>query len=305
MEQALIDRLCRLALSKEPLCVQRCAQGIGNYVYRLDFPDGCCALRCSREPDAYQETVLRLQQLAELDVPVPRILWNGRLEGWQCLLLTWLEGRDMGVVYPALTREQKQAIAQEVEAIQRRVAALPVDVPPDWCWRQEVDSLLDRADRRIRENGFFDPEKVNCLRQAAADLAHYFRQVLPVAYLDDISTKNLLIHRSRVSGVIDVDWIGVGDRLTYMALTRMALLDLQYDTDYTDFLLEAFSPNQTQRKAFAFYTLLYSVDFMGERGSIFLDKRVPVSTEIINKLNDIFDALWEDYLKNDTPVASV
>ena len=223
MEQALIDRLCRLALDKEPLCVQRCAQGIGNDVYRLDFPDGCCALRCSREPDAYQETVLRLQQLAELDVPVPRILWNGRLEGWQCLLLTWLEGRDMGVVYPALTREEKQAIAQEVEAIQRRVAALPVEVPPDWCWQQEVDSLLD----------------------------------------------------------------------------------LQYDTDYTDFLLEAFSPNQTQRKAFTFYTLLYCVDFLGERGSIFLDKRVPVSPEIINKLNHIFDGLWEDYRKSDTPVTSV
>lgn len=43
-----------------------------------------------------------------------------------------------------------------------------------------------------------------------AELAAYFARVEPVAYLDDISTKNLLIHEGRVSGVIDIDWMGVG-----------------------------------------------------------------------------------------------
>ncbi len=48
-------------------------------------------------------------------------------------------------------------------------------------------------------------------------------------------------------------------------------------------------------KAFTFYTLLFCVDFMGERGMWFMDKQVPVSEEIVEKMNGIYEKLWEEY----------
>ena len=280
----------------EPLLrAVRCAQGIGNYVFDLTGARGRYILRCSREPAAYENTVRWLEELAALYIPVPRVLGHGLFEGWACLLLTRLEGEDLGLVYPRLTREEKREIVRLVEAIQRKAAALRVWVPPDWRWQDEVTALLDRAEERIRQNGWFDPEKVTRLRRAARELEDYFSAVPPVAYLDDISSKNLLIHEGRVSGIIDVDWIGVGDRLTYAALTEMALLDLGYDTDYVTFLLEEMAPTPAQLRAFRFYTLLYCVDFMGERGMRFLDKQVPVSPEIVDKLERVFSLLWEDW----------
>ncbi len=41
-----------------------------------------------------------------------------------------------------------------------------------------------------------------------------------------------------------------------------------------------------------FYTLMYCVDFMGERGMQFTDKTIEVNEQIINRLNNIYDMLW-------------
>lgn len=56
-----------------------------------------------------------------------------------------------------------------------------------------------------------------------------------------------------------------------------------------------------EKKAFLFYTLMYCVDFMGERGMQFMDKRVEVNEQIIKRLNAIYDKLWTEWkLRRDT-----
>ena len=85
--------------------------------------------------------------------------------------------------------------------------------------------------------------------------------------------------------------------LTFAALTRVALLNMDLDTKYCDYLLEELQPNATQYKAFVFYCLMYCVDFMGERGMQFLDKTIPVDESIIRRLNQIFDILMEEWNK--------
>lgn len=116
-----------------------------------------------------------------------------------------------------------------------------------------------------------------------------------IAYLDDISSKNLLVYNGRISGIIDIDWMGTGDKLTFVALTNMALLNLEYDTDYVTYILEEMQVSEIQRKAFLFYTLMYCVDFMGERGMQFMDKTIEVNEQIIRRLNGIYDKLWYEW----------
>ena len=123
----------------------------------------------------------------------------------------------------------------------------------------------------------------------------YFAAVRPVPYLDDISTKNLLIRSGRVSGVIDVDWMGIGDKLTYVAMTNMALLNMECDTMYVQYILEEMQVTAVQRRAFLFYTLMFCVDFMGERGMQFMDKKVEVNQQIIDRMNGIYDKLWKEW----------
>lgn len=126
----------------------------------------------------------------------------------------------------------------------------------------------------------------------------YIFSIRPITYLDDISTKNLLIQNGHVSGVIDIDWIGIGDILTFVALTKVALLNMDFDTKYVDYLIDELNPSAEQYQALIFYCLLFCVDFMGERGNQFLDKIVPVNQQIIDRLNRLYDEFmvqWAEY----------
>lgn len=296
MQEAAIARLCASCFSVQPSAIERCAMGIGNYVYRVACAGETQIVRCSTEPDAYRDTITWLTKLQQLDVLVPKIIAHGTWEGYAYLILSYFEGDDLGNVYPQLTDLDKRRIAKDVTAIQNRVSNLKLeDIPPDWTWFSFLWEMMDRAEERIVRNGYFDPEKVRRLRGQVSQLQAHFSAVRPIAYLDDISSKNLIIHNGAVSGIVDVDWMGVGDVLTYAALTNMALLNLGCDTDYPAYILEEMHCSDIQRKAFLFYTLLYCVDFMGERGMQFMDKRIAASPQIIKRLNRIYDQLWEEW----------
>lgn len=297
MNEEIINRLCMDCFAELPKNISRCAVGQGNYVYIVGLSNRKVVVRCSEETDAYKDTIYWLERLETLDIPVPRVLGKGKFSRYEYVILTYFEGQDIGNVYTELTAEEKREIAKMVVDIQNKVALLPFEaIPADWTWKEVfVDDMLARAKERIIANGYFDQEKVERLMRAAEELESYFVRIQPVAYLDDISTKNLLIHEGKVSGVIDIDWMGVGDKLTYVAMTHMALLNMGCDTDYVTYLLDAMQVTEEEKKVFAFYTLLYCVDFMGERGMWFMDKQVPVSEEIVEKMNGIYDRLWEEY----------
>lgn len=293
MSEHTVARLCAEILGKTPDSIQRCTVGHGNYVSVVETEVGKYVFRLSEEAGAYRETIQWLSRLAEVQIPVPKIIASGRSGGWEYLILSYIEGEDLGQVYRCLTASEKRTIAAQVARIQRLASKLePEGIADDWTWKAFVDEMLDRAESRIRANGYFDTERVDRLRRAAEQLADRFAAIQPTVYLDDISTKNLLIHNGQVSGVIDVDWIGIGDVLTFAALTNMALLNMELDTDYVSCLLEELQADEGDRERFLFYTLMFCVDFMGERGMQFLDKRIEVSNEIVERLYRIYDDLW-------------
>lgn len=161
-----------------------------------------------------------------------------------------------------------------------------------------VEEMINRSEERIRQNLYFDPAKVHIVKNLQLEMREYLDMVRPIPYLDDISTKNLLIYEGKLSGIVDIDWIGLGDMLTFVAMTRVALLNMNLDTRYVDDLLEEIHPNAAEYQAFLFYCLIFCVDFMGERGMRFLDKMIPVDENIIRRLNDIFDILMDEWNKS-------
>ena len=70
---------------------------------------------------------------------------------------------------------------------------------------------------------------------------------------------------------------------------------MEYDTDYVEYILEEMQINDVRKRAFLFYTLMFCVDFMGERGTKFGDKVVEVNEHIIDRMNGIYDRLWLEW----------
>lgn len=275
--------------------IERCGVGIANYVFIVFAAAKKFIFRCSKNEDAYKDTVFLLRTLSVCGVPIPAVLSEGKYKDNSYLILSYIPGNDIGNVYCKLDDGEKKQIAKEVIAIQRKVSKAEIRADAGWTWRCFLDEMQNRAEERIKRKHYFDVDKVYIIKKLQQEIQEYLDKVQPTPYLDDISTKNLLIDEGKLSGIIDIDWIGFGDMLTFVAMTRVALLNMDLDTKYVDYLLEEIHPDKTEYKAFVFYCLLYCVDFMGERGMQFLDKKIPVNENIIKRLNDIFDLLMEEW----------
>ncbi|SDJ41306.1 Phosphotransferase enzyme family protein [Lachnospiraceae bacterium G41] len=298
MEIIKADQLFENVMKVKVFSIERCNTGIGNYVFIVTAENNKYILRCSLEKDAYENTVYLLKELEVCDIPIPKVIKYGQYEEYRYLILSYLLGEDIGNIYQDLRDSEKRQIAKEVVAIQNKVSALKIQAPDDWNWNSFADEMLGRAHELISKNGFFDVSKVEEVSNILKEMQPYISSVKPIPYLDDISTKNLLIENGHVSGVIDIDWMGFGDKLTFVAMTEVALLNMNLYTNYVDYLLEEMNLNSEQKRAFIFYCLLFCVDFMGERGTQYLDKVVPVNQEIIDRLNSIYDCFmnqWKYY----------
>lgn len=198
-------------------------------------------LRCSKDEDAYKDTVYWLNKLSVCEISIPIVLSEGK------------------------------QIAKEVIAIQRKVSRIDISTDEAWTWNCVIDEMLNRAEERIKGKHYFDSNKIYIIKKLQREIQEYLDKVQPTPYLDDM--------------------------LTFVAMTKVALLNMDLDTKYIDYLLDEIHPNKTEYKAFVFYCLIYCVDFMGERGMQFLDKTVPVNESIIKRLNDIFAILMEEWNK--------
>lgn len=291
MNQQFAADVCKNIFGEAPTHIKRFSTGLGNYVFHIKIGTIDYVFRCGEQP--YHQTLHYLTELQALGLPVARVIANGLHQGLYYMIVTYLEGRELGDIYPSLSEAEKQTIAQEVVRIQTRAAQLQ---PSGTCnWPQWVNDMLKRTRTRITANGYFDPELVDRLFPIALRLRNYFETLSPRVYLDDITTKNLLIQNGHVSGIIDVDWLEYGDPLTFAALTNMALLNLEYDTTYVSYLLDQMQITPEQHRAFQFYTLMFCVDFMGERGTTFVGRTVPVNREIIDRLNRIYTQLLAQF----------
>lgn len=291
-----VSQIISMTMSETPSTIERCMVGQGNYVFIVECPSKKYVLRLSEEKDAYKDTVYWLGRLVELDIPVPKVFGKGTFDKYEYIILTYFEGKDIGLIYSELTDVEKKNIAREIVDIQSKMERLRLEhIPVDWSWKSEVEGMLERAKLRISQNGYFDTKKVETLYKLEEELKEYFASIKPLAYLDDVSTKNLIIHNGHISGIVDIDWMGMGDKLTYVALTYMALLNMEYDTDYVQYILEEMQLSSVQKRAFHFYTLMYCVDFMGERGMQFMDKKIEVNEVIIQRLNELYDRLMKEW----------
>lgn len=277
--------------------IERCGTGIANYVFIVSTAAEKFVFRCSKDTNAYKDSIYWLGKLSVCEIPIPKILSQGKYKEYSYLILSYIRGDDIGNVYYQLNDREKKQIAKEVIAIQRKVSRIDIVTDAQWTWNSFIEEMLNRAEKRIKQNRYFDAAKVHNIRNLQCEIQEYLNMVRPIPYLDDISTKNLLIYEGRLSGIIDIDWIGLGDMLTFAAMTKAALLNMDLDTRYVDYLLDEIHPNAAEYKAFIFYCLIFCVDFMGERGMQFLDKVIPVNDTIVKRLNGIFDLLMGEWNK--------
>lgn len=242
-------------------------------------------------------------------VPLPNVLYadiETTTSPFPYIIIERLAGKDLGLVYPQLSNDEKKALANEVSRIQEIAGTLPFAKGFGYIYSYEsgssqkawIDVLynsLDTSRRRIEAIGAADSRHVDRVTSKIAKYEGYFSQVKPKCFLDDTTTKNVIVNDGKLSGIVDVDCVCFGDNLFPIALTQMSLLNTGFDLDYIDFWCNAAKLTDEQRSVLSFYTTLFCVDFMGELGQTFnKENPQPAKAEDIQRLSNILDNLLND-----------
>ena len=245
--------------------------GGGSLVLRLGRPETAAAIRGG---------VAWHSRLAGAGVPVPALLAFS-LEGEHpYMLLERLAGRDLLYEYPVMTDSELRALAAELAAVQGRVAGLPraqgYGFASDYGdpalasgWAEVVEKGLERSRRRLESSGACDTGVVEAVARRLPAFREAWKGIEPVAFLDDATTKNVIVHRGRLSGIVDTDHVCFGDPLYTLGLTRMALLSQGLGTAYVDHWADCLGLDPAARASVDLYTAVFCVDFLSELGQRF------------------------------------
>ncbi|MCX6732947.1 MAG: phosphotransferase [Candidatus Roizmanbacteria bacterium] len=248
--------------------------------------------------------------LKDLGVPLPHFLFSETERNqfeFPVIIMERLLGKDLVYVYEELSKEQKKKLAFDISAIQKKVGTLPSptgfgfarsyeDSSLKSSWYELIESQLKRTRIRMTEVNLYNLEYLDKTCELVKENNFYLKSITPVAFLDDTTTKNVIIHNGELSGIVDVDFVCFGDPLYVFSLTKMAFLSNNFDMDYISYWLANLNLTAKQQKAIMIYTMIHCVGFMSELGQKF-NKNEPneVKREEIDKLKTIINKLMKEY----------
>lgn len=286
-----------------PVSVQRFGTGIGHWVYEVQANDGATTvirLGMASQIDDFTGAVHWSKTLRPLGVPLPELMAHGEHHGLPYLVLERLAGQDLEHVYTHLSLQQRQAIAEAVCDIQGRVGTLPIGEGYGFlrfpgskshtAWGDVIAASLARSRARISQIGLVSLQAVERVEEQARRFSGYFSAVPATPFLDDVTTKNVLVHAGRFSGIVDVDWLCYGDPLFTIGLTRAAILGFGAAPDYTDHWCDLLGLTNEQHSVIRFYTALFCVDLMSEFGQVFNQAVEPLDLARLARLESILNA---------------
>ncbi len=296
----------RETLGVAAISVERMTTGNCHYVYAVTTADGrrvVVRMASDESRDELAGGVYWHERLRAVGVPLAALLGANLTptHGFPSMLLERLPGSDLASVYTSLSAAQLHTLAKQIIAIQLRVGSLPpaqgygfarsYDDPNLYAtWLDVTLASVRRSQRRIASAGVAPLRHVERVRACLLGIADYLRAVPPTAFLDDTTTKNVLIHNGELSGIVDTDAVCFGDPLFTLALTRVALLAHALDPSYADDWANQLRLDADQGQALAAYCAVFCLDFMGELGQRFnRDTPEPVDMGYLRRLEAMLD----------------
>lgn len=308
-DQQLVAHIVQKCMGESVLTVDRFPTGACHFVYDVTTENHLnfvVRIAKSENKDFLTGAMYWHRLLRPKGVPLPDILYSdieAVTSPFPYMIIERLAGEDLGIVYPQLSKDEKRILAGEMARIQDAAGSLPLGKgygfagsyesgPFLKAWTDVLYSSLARSRKRIQAGGAVDPRHVDRVAEKISKYEGCFSQVKPKCFLDDTTTRNVIVHDGKLSGIVDVDFVCFGDNLFPIALTRMSLLNAGCDLDYIEFWCDAADLTDEQRGVLQFYTALFCVDFMGELGQTF-NKEGPqtIKAEDMGRLSSTLDAL--------------
>jgi hypothetical protein len=243
-------------------------------IYRILLDNGqTVALRTSPRPRTFAYTASNLSILRLLNLPVQNVLAEGALRsGGSYIILNWIPGRDLADELGAMTPAQMTAVARQVVHCQRRLGALPQAPRCGWAPIGGSGTLANWSAAfgvpctAPLDDGTLLPSLRARLCRVRIGLEPYLTAVTPVCFLDDLTSKNVLVENGVLRGIIDVDYVCYGDPLLTVGGTLAGIVSTmaQPAEFYVDELVRFWNPDPMQLRAIHFYAALWLIGSLAQ-----------------------------------------
>ncbi|GCE31119.1 hypothetical protein KDA_66030 [Dictyobacter alpinus] len=275
MEEQAISDLVRDVLDVDVLAVRHMNFGHNSLTYDVQLPERHIMVRTHHNASVFAHTERNITLLARLGLPVPHIITTDLTMThvpFGYMLLDKIPGRDLRYELAAMSHEQMTVLAQQIVSFQHKVMALAPGrgygfvaiggEGPYASWLQLIKDAVYKSLSVVRQGPLGEkmPDIGNKLSQFEAYLEH----VPPTCFLDDLTTKNVLIQHGRLQGCIDFDCVCYGDPLFNLSLTQTGVLSDVGEPGlfYVEELCRCWQITEQQRQVVNFYSAIHAIDFL-------------------------------------------
>ena len=286
--ESLVRTLVADITARPVRSVDRMAYGHGSVTYRADVgvgggPDDVAVIvRTNTDPRVYAGTLANLAALRGLGLPVPSVL-DADLAcsryPFAYVVTDTFPGRDLGFVLADMTAAQMSRLAEQIVGFERLASRLPrgsgygfmpigaVGGHGRWidAVRADQRSILGSRDGGVDRNVDREfAELIANLRRTLDRSSARLDAIAPTCFLDDLTTKNVIVHDGVLRGVVDFDVVCYGDPMYWLALTQVAVL---FDVGavgqlYVDELIRLWAPSPFELANLALYSALHVAEFL-------------------------------------------
>lgn len=270
-----VSQLVTEVLRETPLAVTRMTFGHNSVSYEVTLPERALIVRTNAKPKVFSGTARNLSTLRALGLPVSEIIASDLTQTRYpsaYMILEKIPGRDLRYELSTMTPAQKKRLAGQIVGYQRKVATLPLGdgfgyasigkVAPFSSWRELVVSETSK-DLPLNPEPHLASwrDRVFALTER---FTPYFEGVSPTCFLDDLTTKNVIVQNGELRGLIDFDTVCYGDPLWTLGLTAAAIvLDVGPEhLDYAEELCRAYGLDDTKRAVVSLYAALFALTFL-------------------------------------------
>jgi aminoglycoside phosphotransferase (APT) family kinase protein len=261
-------------LGERPRAATRMTFGHSSVVYDVALPARQVIVRLNERAAVFAGTARNLAILARLGLPMPRLLAADLTAArWPVayLILEKIPGRDLRYELTTMSPAQLARIAEQIVSFQRRVATLPPGAGFGWAPIGERGAFSSWWELIQRDLGKAAPTDDAVVAEWAARvaglarrLAPYLARVPPTCFLDDVTTKNVIVRDGELRGLVDFDVVCYGDPLFTIGLTAAAIVSDVGTRElfYVEELCRCWGLTAEQRRAVALYSALHALDFL-------------------------------------------
>jgi len=291
MKYSDINEVCKIVFQKIPEKITRKTIGICNEVYEVEFKEVNYILRMNKEKKYLYGTHKFLPIFKKLQVKTPQILaedYSKKQFPFCYQFLSKIKGKDLGVVIDGINERNLKKIAKSVSNILDKFNALPpkksfglvtgVDEESYNSLVQVIENQKKIILERNEKTKVIDKETIDVLNKLLSRYQHYFQEVIPKLYYDDLCSKNVMIHHGKFSGLVDLDFLVKGDYLEAVGRIMASWDGEKYGEIYIREIIKLQNLNNSKQKIVKLYALINLIYWTSEEGIKFNSN----STGIVN-----------------------